>query len=418
METELSRPPGGGRREAPADAELAARARELLERPDLASAVRALRDDDERTLREQVELTRIPAPPFGEEERAAHMAELMEEAGLQDVRRDGEGNVLARLAGRGESPVCVVSAHLDTVFPAGTDISVERDGDVLRGPGISDDGRGLAALLALARVMAAEELSLTGPVLFVATVGEEGAGDLRGVRHLFRDGGPARGARAFISLDGAGSGRLVTMGLGSRRYRIHAEGRGGHSWVDFGTPNPIHALGRLVAAAADLPLPDDPATSLTVARWSGGSSVNAIPKDAWVEMEIRSEGADSVAELDREVRRLAEEAVAAVNADDGRRAPVTLRIESIGERPASATPPDAALVRAAAAATRAVDAEPELAVSSTDANIAMSLGIEALTLGAGGTAGGAHTAEEWYRNERGPEGIVRVLLTLLLFDEL
>lgn len=416
MEGELATPPSGGRREAPDDEGLARRARELLDRPDVAGAVARLRDDDERTLRDQMELTRIPAPPFGEEARGRRMAELFDEAGLTGVETDDEGNVLAWLEGRSEAPPFVLAAHLDTVFPAGTDLTVRRDGDRLEGPGISDDGRGLAALLAMARAMVAAEVVVECPVLFVATVGEEGAGDLRGVRNLFREGSPARHARAFVSLDGAGVRRVVSMGLGSRRYRIHALGRGGHSWVDFGTPNPIHALGRLVAGATSLPLPRDPMTSLTVARWSGGTSVNAIPRDAWIELEIRSEALDAVEALDREVRRLAEEAVAGVNASAADGAPVDLRMEPIGDRPAGATPPESKLVRAASAATRAVGAEPELALSSTDANVPMALGIPAVTLGAGGTAGSAHTPDEWYRNNEGPDGIVRALLTLLLID--
>ncbi|MGD2071391.1 MAG: M20/M25/M40 family metallo-hydrolase, partial [Gemmatimonadota bacterium] len=394
-------------------------ARELLASDPVRQAADLIRRWDERTLGWQAELTEIPAPPYGEEARAARMAELFEDAGLAAPEIDQEGNVLALLDGPGGGSPLILSAHLDTVFPAGTDVRVRREGGRLEGPGISDDGRGLAALVTLARTLVRGPVAPARPLLFAATVGEEGSGDLRGVRHLFREDGPGSGARGFVSLDGAGTSRLVTMGLGSRRYRVHARGQGGHSWVDFGTPNPIHALGRLVAGVAALELPEDPATSLTVARWSGGTSINAIPREAWVEMEIRSEEPDPLETLDREMRRLLEQSLARVNegAPEGAR-PVEAQIECIGNRPAGITRPDSPLVRAAAAATRALGARPELAVSSTDANIPMTLGIPALTMGAGGEAGNAHTTDEWYQNENGPNGIVRAVLTVLLLEEL
>ena len=214
------------------------------------------------------------------------MIELMADAGLSCLEKDRQGNVLGWLGPERAAPL-VVSAHLDTVFPEGTDVRVRSRGDRLVGPGISDDGRGLAALLGLARALTAAGVGLSSPLLFVATVGEEGEGDLRGVRHLFREGGPARDARAFISLDGAGLGRVVTGGLGSRRFRLSARGPGGHSWVDWGTPNPIHALARAISSLTELPLRQKPRTTLSVGRWAGGTSVNAIPQDAWVELRDR-----------------------------------------------------------------------------------------------------------------------------------
>lgn len=416
MRKELSRLLEGARTEAPRDPGLVRRARQLLEEPAVRKAERILRERDERTLADQVELTEIEAPPFGEGPRAQRMAELLTEAGLDDVHRDREGNVLARRGGP-ERPL-ILSAHLDTVFPPGTDVRVRRKADRLEGPGISDDGRGLAALVALARTVVESELD-PGPLLFVATVGEEGAGDLRGVRHLFREGGPGRRARGFVSVDGAGLSRLVTGGLGSRRYRIRACGPGGHSWVDFGTPNPIHALGRVVVGATELALPEEPATSLTVARWSGGRSVNAIPEEAWIELEIRSEASPTLEELDRSLRDLVQAAVAHVRGPaTGTGRALEMTVEVIGDRPPGRSDPSSALVRSAIAATRSVGVTPELAVSSTDANIPMTLGIPALTLGGGGEAGDAHTSAEWYRNVRGPEGLLRILLTALLFDRL
>lgn len=214
MTHELSTPPRAGPRPAPADPEATGRALRLLAEPTVRAAVAHARATDERTLREQCELTEIPAPPFGEEARAHRMAELMGESGLSKVERDREGNVLGRLADGSDGPPLIVSAHLDTVFPPGTDVRIRWRKDRILAPGISDDGRGLAVLLALARAISAADLRLPGPLLFVATVGEEGPGDLRGVRHLFREGGPGRGARGFVSLDGAGTSRIVTGGLG------------------------------------------------------------------------------------------------------------------------------------------------------------------------------------------------------------
>ena len=314
------------------------RIRALLERPELARARSFLLEDDARTLAQQRELTEIAAPPFGEAARGARFAELMKEAGLEDVEKDAEGNVLGWLR-RGATDVqgapLVVSAHLDTIFPPDTDVRVRQEGDRLIGPGISDDGRGLAALLGLARVLRATRPPLARPLLLVATVGEEGEGDLRGVRHLFRQRGPARGAHAFLSLDGAGLSRVVvTGGLGSRRFRVSASGPGGHSWVDWGTPNPIHALGHAIAAFTELPLREEPRTTLSVGRWSGGTSVNAIPQEAWVELELRSESLPELDRLDTEIRSGAEAAITAVNRSANGRGRVVLAVDVIGDRPA------------------------------------------------------------------------------------
>ena len=384
----------------------------LLERPDVLRARAFIFEDDARTLRQQRELTEIPAPPFGEGPRGDRMAELMGEAGLHS-ERDAEGNVLGWWGGTGGAPL-VVSAHLDTVFSADTDVRVREVTDRLTGPGISDDARGLAALLSLARCIGEVRPRLSRPLLFAATVGEEGEGDLRGVRHLFRDGGAGRSAYAFLSLDGAGLSRVVTGGLGSRRFRVYARGPGGHSWVDWGTPNPIHALGRAVTAFTELALPDEPHTTLSVGRWAGGTSVNAIPQEAWVELEVRSHSVEELNRLDAKIRAGAQAAVAAANRSANGRGRVHLAVEVIGDRPAGSTDPNHRLVRAALAATRAVGVEPELALSSTDANIPMSLGVPAVTIGGGGEAGLAHTTDEWYRNESGPEGVLRALLTLLV----
>jgi len=375
-------------------------------------------DTDKRTLAEQIELTEIEAPPFGEAARGRLMAELMAKSGLVDIETDSVGNVCGWLTppGRGDGPL-VVSAHLDTVFPPGTDVRVTRDGDRLAAPGIGDDGRGLAVLLALARAMSYSGVSRRRPLLFVATVGEEGVGNLRGVRHLFGEGGLGRGAAGFVSLDGAGHESIVNQAVGSRRYRVIATGPGGHSWVDWGTANPLHALARSVARFGGIELEGD--ATLTVGRMGGGTSINAIPEQAWLEMEVRSLSEELLESLDQTIR---EQLALAVAEENTKRLPgsaaVGLEIEDLGQRPGGTTSSDEALVRAAVAATSVLGYEPELVASSTDANVPMALGIPAITLGAGGLMGRMHTLDEWYDNSNGILGVERALLTLMVLDTL
>ena len=381
--------------------------------------VRAARDyvlaSDERTLRNQVDLTEIPSPPFGEAARGRRMAKLLRKAGLSGVHTDDVGNVAATHHGLELDGPVALSAHMDTVFPPGTDVKVRAEDGVLRAPGISDDGRGLAALVTIARAIVEADILTRRPILFAATVGEEGSGDLRGVRHLFREGGPAQDASSFISLDGAGSRTVVTRGLGARRFRILVRGRGGHSWADRGIPNPIHALLRAAGALAAWRAPTRPPLSLTVSRISGGTSVNTIPSEAWAEVDARSESVNHLDLAEQRIRATLRRCVAEANAavpDELYR--LRLTISMIGNRPSGTTPADSPLVKAALAATWAVNAEPALVASSTDSNLPMSMGVPAVTLGAGGEAGGAHSLDEWYRNIAGPEGICRALYTVLL----
>jgi acetylornithine deacetylase/succinyl-diaminopimelate desuccinylase-like protein len=388
---------------------------QLLERADVRVAMEHILTTDDQTLAHQVGLTEIPAPPFGEETRGRRMAELLDEAGLANVQQDAIGNVFALRPGTEDREPLVLSAHLDTVFPAGTDVTVRADGNLLRAPGIADDARGLAALVTLARALSQAGITTRLPILFAATVGEEGSGDLRGVRHLFEAGGVAATAAGFISLDGAGTKYVVTRGLGARRFRVVLRGRGGHSWIDWGAPNPIHALGRAVGALASWPTPTDPALSLTVARWGGGTSVNAIPAEAWAELDFRSESTRHLDTGEERLRAVLNRSVAEENSgvtDQDRRLHVEVTV--VGHRPAGVTALDSPLVEAALAATRASGVEPEVTASSTDANLPMSLGIPAITLGAGGSAGDVHTTDEWYRNTNGPVGIQRALHTVLL----
>ncbi len=375
-----------------------------------------IHETDARTVEDMLALVQVPAPPFGESARGTWMRESFQAMGLADVTVDEVGNVLGRLpaSGRAAGAPVLLAAHLDTVFPAETDIHVRREHGRIHAPGISDNCRGLAALLAIGRALVHAGVRPAAPLVFAANVGEEGVGDLRGMKHLFRDGSPWRGIRGFISVDGTGLRRIVTRGVGSRRFRIVVEGPGGHSWADWGAPNPVNALGLAVAELARLPLPKQPRTVLTVGRIAGGTSVNAIPDSAWLELDLRSEAAAPLHEMESRVRRLFVQAVAEANARRRRgTAALSLNIEVIGNRPTGETALTAEIVRAARAATRAVGEMPEMVSSSTDANMAMALGIPAIAMGAGGEAGGTHTLEEWYSNDKGPEGIVRVLLTVL-----
>lgn len=376
----------------------------------MSAAIVGIHRDDVRTLEQQLLLARTPAPPFAEGPRGEVMASLLMEAGTGDPWSDEVGNVLAWMGSPGPAPL-VVSAHLDTVFPASQEISFRQEGDRWVGPGICDDARGLAVLLSLVRALGALPSALSFPLLVAATVGEEGAGDLRGVRHLFGPGGTAADARGFISLDGAGVGRIIASGVGSRRVRARIAGPGGHSWVDWGRPNPIQALARAIASFDEIPL--DPGTTVSVGRVEGGTSVNAIPTGVWAEYETRSESEDALERVETALAGALERAVTEVGAGAPEPHRLSLSLEVMGRRPAGTTAPDAPLVRAAVAATREVAGGAELAASSTDANLPMSLGIPAITLGAGGEAGDAHTPHEWYRNEKGPDGVVRALLTVL-----
>lgn len=382
--------------------------------PAVARAAALCLERDEETLAWQMELTAVPAPPFDEAERGRLMARLLEGVGARDVRTDAEGNVLASVPGAREEAPLIFSAHLDTVFDADVPITVARDGALLTGPGISDDGRGLAVVLAVVRALVAERVPLARPLLVAATVGEEGLGDLRGARWLVGPQGEGRQAAGFVSVDGAGLDRIVTRGVGSRRFRITVRGPGGHSWLDWGLANPIHALAAAVAELAGRALPTEPATTLTVARWGGGTSINAIPQEAWVEVDVRSGAENELEELEGWLRSVVERHV--VDASAGRAGPgLSVDLERVGRRAAGRTDPEHPLVRAAVAATEVLGLTPVLSDSSTDANAAMAVGIPAVTIGGGGEAGHAHTTAEWYRNTEGPEGVLRALYTVVGF---
>ena len=368
---------------------------------------------DSETLAEMLTLVQIPAPPFGEEERAGYVADRFSGMGLHDVARDEAGNVFAHL-GEGSGAPVIFSAHLDTVFPIDTDLTVRHVGDRILAPGIADNVRGVAALLTIARAIVESGVRCARPIVMLATVGEEGAGDLRGVKHVFRPGSPWRSAEAFIALDGTGMRRIVNRSIGSRRFHCRLSGPGGHSWADFGIVNPVHAVAHAAHLMTEIPLPRQPRTALTVARIGGGTSINAISSDAWIDIDLRSEAAGAIAEIEARMRDAIAMAAEDTNARRRRGSPALQSdIRTIGDRPTGETSAQSQIIRIARAVTRHFGEQPDLVASSTDANIPMSIGIPAITLGAGGDSGGTHTTEEWYSNENGPQGIERALLILI-----
>lgn len=391
-----------------------ANVRELLVAEDVRRAFQFFESHAGEITEEHIKICSIPAPPFGEEERARYLREKFREYGLDEAHMDEEGNCVALRRGASLSPLIVVSAHLDTVFPAGTDFTVRREQHKLFAPGIADDGCGLAALLALVRALRTCAIETEGSLLFVGTVGEEGEGDLRGARYLFTRGEWAGKLDAFISFDGPGLERITHAALGSRRYRLRLRGTGGHSWGDFGAANPVHALGRAIARLSSYPAPAEPRTTFNVGRIEGGASVNVIPREATMDVDLRSASADELRRLDAFFRRAVREAADDENA--GRRAgdpPLELDLKLIGERPSGETPPDSPIVRLAEEATRSLGYRFRLDRSSTDSNIPISLGIPAITLGAGGASGNSHTLDEWFDTRSRDIGLKRALLVIL-----
>jgi tripeptide aminopeptidase len=363
---------------------------------------------------EHIAICSIPAPPFGERERAEYLCARFREFGLSNAHLDEEGNCIALRRGQVDEPLLVISAHLDTVFPAGTDFTVRRSGNKLLAPGISDDGCGLAALIAIAGALQLAKLQTEGSLLFVGTVGEEGEGDLRGVRHLLTGGEWAGKISAFLSFDGPGVDRITNQALGSRRYRVELNGSGGHSWGDFGVANPVHALGRAIAKLAAYPVPSEPRTTFNVGRIEGGSSINAIPSTATMDVDLRSSKLDELLRLDAFFRRSVREAVEEENSSRRKgHQPLQLNLKLIGERPSGETAADSRLAEMALTATRYVGVTPSLNQASTDSNLPISLGIPALTLGAGGSSGNSHTRDEWYDPNGRDLGLKRALLVVL-----
>jgi tripeptide aminopeptidase len=387
--------------------------------PAVRRAMAALQQHQPWTLEQQISICEIPAPPFKEAVRAEEFRKRLVSFGYANARIDAEGNVIAELAG-GNGPTVMVAGHLDTVFPEGTDVRTTRTGDRIAGAGIGDDCRGLAVVLTLAKVMKETGLVPRGRVLFVGNVGEEGPGNLRGVRHLltreFRDQ-----VDFFISVDGSGGAGITSRAVGSHRYTISFEGPGGHSYGAFGMTNPMHAMGRAIAKIAALDVPTGARTTFNVGVVRGGTSVNTITPLAQMEIDMRSESAENLLEMDRRIRAAVDAGVADEIARwPNSRAPITVKYDTIGIRPTGGQGDDAYIVRTAmAAANKLNDAggwSPRTGASSTDANLPISMGIPAITINGGGAGGGAHGTEEWYRETpdsyKGPQFALLIVTAL------
>jgi acetylornithine deacetylase/succinyl-diaminopimelate desuccinylase-like protein len=386
----------------------------LLKDPTVRAAVDAARTDELQTIADQIRICEVEAPPFQESRRAGLYADMFRGVGLKNVRIDAEGNVIGERPGTSGRPNLVMSAHLDTVFPAGTNVKVRRQGYVLRAPGIGDDCRGLADLLAVARALNNAGVTTPGTMTFVGTVGEEGLGDLRGVKRLFNETLKGQIDR-FVSIDGDGLG-ITHVAIGSARFRVTFKGPGGHSFGSFGTVNPIHALGRAVGRIGDLQVPNSPRTTFNVGRIGGGTSINAIADEAWMEVDLRSADAAALRVLEKQFRQAVQEAVADENARWGSSS-LTVSIEAVGTRPAGRVPTSAPIVRAAVSVSQALNLPLSFAEGSTDANLPLSLGIPALTIDSGGRGQGAHTESETFDATDAWKGTQRALLLAVVLAQ-
>jgi len=374
----------------------------ILSNPKFLAAQDFVAKDHDRLVREIIQITEVEAPPFKEEKRARLFAEMFRQSGLADVEIDAEGNVIGLRKGTGTGPLIAIAAHLDTVFPEGTNVKVRREGTKLFAPGIGDDSRALAVLLAIVRAMDAARIQTASDILFIGNVGEEGPGDLRGVKHLFLKGPYKDRIRMFISLDPFGSGNDITVaGIGSKRFKVTFRGPGGHSFGSFGQVNPAYALGNAMAKLSRMQVPARPKTTFNVGVVGGGTSVNSIPYESWMDVDIRSETKEelnkTVEMFSRYMRESAEEENRARGTAQGR---IEVDIMQIGDRPFGQIPIGAPIVQTAATVIQGFGMTPAYGVSSTDSNIPLSLGIPAITLESGGTGGRNHTLDEWIDVER------------------
>lgn len=372
------------------------------------AALASIEKTEPATLAAQVRLCEVPAPPFGERARAAVVRDMLHAAGLTTVRIDREGNVVAERPGRSPKPNVVLAAHLDTVFPEGTDVTVTRRGALLRGPGIGDNCRGLAVLVAVAGALNAADVTTDGSITFVATVGEEGLGDLRGVKTLVAETLKGR-IDYFVALDGSGSS-ITNVGVASRRYRIVFRGPGGHSYENFGRANPANALGRAIARISDLQVRSRPRVTFNVGRVGGGTAVNAIPQEAWMEVDLRSSDQAALDQLDKSVQQAATQAALLENARWNAKGEVTVMFERVGDRPGGRSEEGSRVVQAALAASRRLNIPATLVERSTDANVPMNIGIPAIALGAGGRGTDSHSLAETFDSTDSARGTARALL--------
>jgi tripeptide aminopeptidase len=389
----------------------------ILQSPEFQKATAFIRSDYDRFVKELITLTEIPAPPFKEERRAKAYLEMLRQHGLTDVEMDAEGNVMGIRRGTGApgGPVVAVVAHLDTVFPEGTDVTVRREGTRLMAPGIGDDTRGLALILAMIRAMDAGGFRTERDLLFAGSVGEEGEGDLRGVKFMFQKGKYRDRIEQFIAVDGGGQGSITTGGVGSKRYRAVFKGPGGHSYGAFGLVNPAYAMAFAIAEFSKLQVPGKPRTTFSIGVVRGGTSVNSIPAEVSMDVDMRSESCEELAKIDKAFHAIVRDAVEMENtARSTREGRVSVDPQMIGDRPCGQTPHDSPLVRTVTAVVEAFGLKPSYGISSTDSNVPMSLGIPAVTIGRG-PGGRAHSPDEWVDVEiESAIQAVQVAMTMVL----
>ena len=388
----------------------------LLKYNGVQEALKFLCEDDERTLKEHLEMCQIPAPSYEEGEKAEYVRKKMVDAGLSDVHIDEVGNVLGTWKGTGNGPRIMVAGHTDTVFPRETDLTLKKEGERYSCPGIGDDTRAVAELLSLARALNATGIRGEGDIVFCANVCEEGLGDLRGIKHVFKNMTNTEGHYdGFVSIDDKNTSGIIYQAVGSERYLVTFHGTGGHSFTGFGIPNPIHAMGRAIAKISDFQTPKNPKTTFSVGVVNGGTSVNVIAAECSMLVDMRSVDAGELEKLSVKFHQAVENAVQEENArweDKDNR--ITVIFEQKGKRPAGTQDKSCQIVQAANAANQALGMETlYIGAASTDANIPISLGIPAITVGWGGKGGGEHTIHEWYEHTESWKGPQRDLLLLL-----
>ena len=386
----------------------------LAAKPSVKAAFKAIIDLEPETYKDLITLNEIPAPPFKEEKRAAKFMEMMKAIGVDSIWIDKAGNVLGLVKGRTGKKTVVLEAHLDTVFPEGTDVTVKHAGDTLKAPGIGDDTRGLAVLLAVMKSMKQAKLKTDADIIFGGIVGEEGLGDLRGVKELFKEGN--RRIDSYIAIDGGGIGGITSGGTGSHRYRVTFNGPGGHSYGAFGLVNPHNAAARAVyyfIGEADKYTRSGARTTYNVGVVGGGTSVNAIPFESWMEVDMRSEAPERLAGIDSLLQAALVKALAEENAMKRRGKDLTVDVKLVGDRPTGVQQNNVPLVQRSLASATLLGATPSLGISSTDSNIPISKGVPAVTIGRGGNGGGAHALDEWWINDKGYLAIQNALLILL-----
>jgi tripeptide aminopeptidase len=391
----------------------------ILTNPKFQAARAFISNDHDRLIREIIQITEIEAPPFKEEARAKAYAEMLRQTGLSDVEIDAEGNAIGVRKGIGNGPMIAIAAHLDTVFPAGTNVKVRREGTKLYAPGVGDDSRSLAVLLAIVRALDAAGVQTASDILFIGNVGEEGAGDLRGMKYLFQKGPYKDRIKMFISLDPFGRGNdITTAGIGSKRFKVTFKGPGGHSYGSFGLVSPAYALGNAIVKLSRMQVPSRPRTTFNVGIVGGGTSVNSIPFESWMDVDIRSETKEELTKAVDTFARLMHEAVEEENRQRSvSQGKIEVDVKLIGDRPFGAVSIGAPIVQTATSLIQAFGLNPTYGMSSTDSNIPLSMGIPALTLESGGTGGRNHTLDEWIDVEktesvRGIHVAMAILLSL------